>query len=362
MNIAFRVDASSMIGVGHLMRCITLANSLSEYGANSFFISRGLGAQLILLIEQNGHVVLLLPKLETASPATNSCDNKWLGTSQLVDAQDTLKLLNGTCWKWVIVDQYGIGSEWELLIREKCERIMVIDDLADRNHKCDLLLDQTLGRQSIAYKFLLDDDCKVLAGSTYALLRPEFSELRAYSLRRRKTNKLSRILISMGGSDPDNVTAKVLDILNRNGLLNSIEVQIMLTSQSSWVHQLEDQIKLIDKNISLSIDPPNVAKLMAECDLAIGAAGTTAWERCCLGLPALITVLADNQLIIAEAISEMGAALNLGRPKVGSFEANLVQQLQHLRSENNLIIMSRVASKVTDGSGTILVSKIITSF
>ncbi|MBD3768372.1 MAG: UDP-2,4-diacetamido-2,4,6-trideoxy-beta-L-altropyranose hydrolase, partial [Gammaproteobacteria bacterium] len=201
MRIAFRVDAALAIGTGHVMRCLTLAHELREQGANCVFICRQHQGHMAGLIQQRGFGCHLLALSET--PYLPQSDDlahaAWLGASWQQDAQQTLALLAEPV-DWMVVDHYAIDARWQASVKVGYQRLLVIDDLADREHLADVLLDQTYGRQVADYQSLVPQQCQLLLGSTYALLRPEFAQWREASLKRRKLQtNIQNILISMGG-------------------------------------------------------------------------------------------------------------------------------------------------------------------
>ena len=205
MNIIFRTDASLDIGTGHFMRCLTLADALRERGAECRFVCREHAGNLLDVIRQRGFEAYGLPLGDAVTAKSDVSDNllplhaAWLGADWASDAEQTLAAIGDTKFDWLIVDHYALDARWEHRLRCSCHRLMVIDDLADRVHDCDLLLDQNLGRTAADYKERVPATCTVLAGAQYALLRPEFAALRAYSLERRAHPKLKRLLITMGG-------------------------------------------------------------------------------------------------------------------------------------------------------------------
>ena len=219
MEVLFRTDSSIQIGSGHVMRCLTLAEGLKKKGASCKFICRDHEGNLISLIEEKGFkaIILKTPKIKNIkfSPKNNSslCYSEWLGVPWEIDAKQTNDLIIGLNIDWLIVDHYALDSRWENAVTGNIDKVMIIDDLADRNHNCDLLLDQNLGKNQSDYYSLTPADCNILVGPKFALLRPEFSDMRPYSLDRRREPRLKNILISMGDIDKDNITSKVLDSL-----------------------------------------------------------------------------------------------------------------------------------------------------
>jgi len=313
MKVVFRVDASLQIGTGHVMRCLTLADALRQGGARCVFICRPHEGHLLDLIAQRGHVAVTLPQLQfqkqdAFASAGGPAHAVWLGTGWDHDAQDTLLSLEGDVADWLIVDHYALDHRWEQALRPRCRRLMVIDDLADRVHDCDVLLDQTLGRHTEDYLSLTPSSCQVLCGSDYALLRPEFAAAREYSLERRRIPQLRRLLVTMGGVDKDNATGSVLDALRSSSLPTQCQITVVMGATAPWLAQIQHQAQSMPVATQVRADVTDMAHLMADCDLAIGAAGATSWERCCLGLPSIMLILADNQRQVAQSLEQEGAA------------------------------------------------------
>lgn len=351
IKVVFRVDASLEIGSGHVMRCLTLAGALKEQGAEVFFICRNYPGNLILYIESKGYQVFSLASLKANRYDSFKAEKElfhahWLGVTQEQDAKECEAILEKMHPDWLIVDHYAIDSWWQSELKGLCKKLMVIDDLADRRHECDLLLDQTFGRKEEDYKSLVNKDCQLLIGSKYALLRPEFSQWREFSLRRRATNQeLKKLLITMGGVDSDNVTGQVLEILKACGIPKELIITVIIGSASPNIKAVKRIVETMPYKTEVKVNVTNMAELMADTDLAIGAAGTTTWERCCLGLPTLMIVLADNQKIIASLIEKAGAAIKIDGQELESICKNLLLSLSDLQG------LSLQASHVTDGQG-----------
>jgi UDP-2,4-diacetamido-2,4,6-trideoxy-beta-L-altropyranose hydrolase len=320
MNIVFRADASLDIGTGHVMRCLTLADALRERGAQCQFICRAHVGHLAALIEQRGHGVTLLPLAASSSgpdvAAAQPAHAAWLGRgiTQEADALDTLAAIGASAGEdsavgWLVVDHYALDSRWESLLRPASQRLMVIDDLADRPHDCDLLLDQNLGRQEADYAALVSVRANKLIGPAFALLRPEFAQWRSYSLNRRAAQPgLRHLLITMGGVDKDNATGQALQILCDCPLPADCQITVVMGATAPWLKEVRTQAQNMPWPTRVLVGVNDMAQLMADSDLAIGAAGATSWERCCLGLPSIMLVLAENQREIAQALSKAGAA------------------------------------------------------
>ena len=355
MKVVLRVDASIHMGAGHVMRCLTLADELKRQGAECTFICRLHPGNMINIIEKRGHQVATLPEAKgefEASPK-DTVHAKWLGTDWHTDALETAQLIGDQYFDWMIVDHYALDIHWENYLRPKYKKLMVIDDLADRSHDCDLLLDQNLGRTVEDYATLIPESATALIGPTYALLRPEFAQMREKSLQRRKKSELKRLLVSMGGMDKDNATGRVLEALNSCSLSSDIQVTVVLGSKAPWLDQVKRQAATMQYQTSVLADVDHMAELMVDSDFAIGAAGSTSWERCCLGLPSVLVILAENQKNIGQALTKSGAAV------VCKLDAICSELKQLLESDNIRTIMSDlkvVSSNVTQGFGSKLVS------
>jgi UDP-2,4-diacetamido-2,4,6-trideoxy-beta-L-altropyranose hydrolase len=357
--IAFRADASLQIGTGHVMRCLTLADALSHRGARCSFVCRPHPGHLLALIVQRGHQALALPDLHQGAQPNRygTAHGHWLGTDWATDAQDTQQALSahtgGQPVDWLVVDHYALDARWEEALLPQSKRIMVIDDLADRPHACDLLLDQNLGRTKATYDGLLKGKTIILVGPKYALLRPEFAALRAQSLARRESNpQLRRLLITMGGVDKDNTTGQVLAALQSCSLPADLCVTVVMGLHAPWLVQVQALATQMPWHTQVFVGVDNMAQLMAESDLAIGAAGSTSWERCCLGVPTIQVALAQNQKVIAQALSRAGAAFMLQGQAI---EQTLPGLIGTVASEDQLYAASLAASGITQGKGALFV-------
>lgn len=210
----------------------------------------------------------------------------------------------------VLIDCYGVGMPIERALRACSRAIMVIDDLANRPHDCDILMDQNLGRVASDYAGLVPPHCRVLAGTNFALLRPEFAKARTAALARRTAEGgVERILITMGMTDVGGISSDVLQATLAAGTGAAIDV--VLGGHAPSLAAIR-ALCATHPNITLHIDSSDMCPLIAAADLAIGAAGATSWERCCLGLPTLMLVLADNQAGVAAALAATGAAVMIG--------------------------------------------------
>lgn len=355
MHIVFRVDASIQIGSGHVMRCLTLANALKNEWVDCTFICREHNGNMLTFIQSKGHRAVALPTKETKPilAKQHPCQKyqSWLDTTVDEDAQQTIKAIQSQTTdepEWLIIDHYALDDVWEKLLRPYCKKIMVIDDLADRQHDCDLLLDQTFGRDELDYQALVPEHCTILTGSYYALLRPEFAQWREYSLQRRKHSQLKQLLITLGGMDKDNVTEQVLTALANSDLPYDCKIIIIMGGNSPWLENIKTKSSQLPWATEVLTNVSNMAELMVHSDLCIGAAGSTTWERCCLGLPTITLVLAENQQKIAHELAKKNITY------VTHHTEEILDVLKIILTNvfSELSIKIEKSSSICDGSGT----------
>lgn len=367
LRIAFRTDVSIEIGIGHMMRCLTLADILRQMGADCVFLCRAHAGSLLDFITNKGHRALALPPRQNATlvPA-DPAHADWLGTSWETDAQDSLgalaKAFDGVAADWLVVDHYGLDARWEEALRQACIRLMVIDDLADRRHDCDLLLDQSVGREVDDYAGLVPGAATLLLGPRFAPVRPEFAAERTESLTRRANPKLERVLVTLGGVDKDNVTTLVLDMLDASTLPATVKITVVMGPTAPWIDTVRDRAARMRCATEIRVGVRDVARLMAESDLAIGAGGTTNWERCALGLPGLTLTTAENQKNVVRHLHRSGAAIGVGDFRERDTRDNIVANINRIAANPLLLLgMSRAAAEICDGSGADRVAKILQS-
>ena len=330
MKIAIRADASFQIGTGHIMRCLTLADELRSRECQIQFICRAHPGHMADTITGKGFQVSLLPEPEQddETKAYKEDYTVWLGVPQEEDAGQTIDALNSKSVDWLIVDHYGLDDRWEKVLRPFTGKIMVIDDLANRMHDCDLLLDQNYFLDSEKrYKGLLPDKCELLLGPEYALLRPEFRKAREFCNMR--GNGIARVLIYFGGSDPDNLTSMALDALS-NLELSYLLVDVVIGLNNQYQEQLEKQVTS-RPGTRLHIQPESFTELMLRADLCIGAGGATTWERLCLGLPSIVITVAENQQEFTKELNKAGYVKWIGAKEnitASDIESRLGKTLQ----------------------------------
>ncbi len=302
METAFRVDASSQIGTGHFMRCLTLADALKQRGARARFISRNLPEHLRGMLVAKGHDFMWLNSSSSEKIADDLPHANWLSTNQRADAQDTIQTLSDQTWDWLIVDHYALDIRWESMLRHTAKSILVIDDLADREHDCDVLLDQNFyADMDTRYTGKVPSHCRLLLGPYYALLREEFRQFHKQVTPR--TGVIKRILVCWGGVDSDNYTALTIEALANLGS-HDLHVDVVIGAQHPHREQIESACA--DHDFVCHVQTNRMAELMAFADLAVGAGGSASWERCCLGLPALAFSMATNQRRLVEEAALRG--------------------------------------------------------
>lgn len=345
MNVAFRTDATSRIGTGHFMRCMTLAEELQRHGVRIRFACRDLPQYLRDLLESKGMELALLESEAVPSPAGDLDHSHWLSTSQAQDAQATKQALSGREWDWLVVDHYALDARWESAMRQSAGHIMVIDDIADRHHDCDVLLDQNLYTDMRErYVGKVPAPCRQLLGPRYALLRDEFRESRKQAGQR--GGQVKRVLVFFGGMDADNYTGRAIEALAGLGG-NALHVDVVIGMQ----HPCREQIGTLCKShgYHCHVQTKRMAALMAYADLAIGAGGSAMWERCCLGLPALSVCVADNQRQQIADAAEQGLIYSLSGDDLTSALRRHVGSL--LENEPLRKLISRTAMQAVDGFG-----------
>jgi UDP-2,4-diacetamido-2,4,6-trideoxy-beta-L-altropyranose hydrolase len=277
------------------MRCLTLADVLAARAVRVRFVSRAQHGNLIELLRERGKTVDVLAAAEDAP--------------QQVDAEQTVAALRGECPDWLIVDHYELDATWERTVRPHVTKLMVIDDVANRPHVCDLLLDQNYSERSAQrYESLLPAECLRVLGPRYALLRPEYRHFRA--AQQPRSGEVRRVLIFFGGSDPQNLTGTALQALS-GAQLDDLEVDVVIGANNPHRAALETQAAARARTAVYGARP-HLADLMAAADLAVGAGGVTNWERMCLGLPSLVVSIADNQEPGCAALSAVNLIRYLG--------------------------------------------------
>ncbi|MGB0936182.1 MAG: UDP-2,4-diacetamido-2,4,6-trideoxy-beta-L-altropyranose hydrolase [Colwellia sp.] len=367
-TIVIRVDASTRIGSGHIMRCLTLARKLSANSCKIIFLSKNHQGNLNEFIKKEGFEVFVL-----SAPDENvedQMDDKlWLGCSYLKDANECLKLLQSLEVDLLIVDHYSLDYQWHKIIKKMQNKIykmkiMVIDDLANRKHDCDILLDQTLGREAYHYKNLVPNHCQLLLGTEFIMLRDEFFKLRKIAKNKRKNNfEIKNLLISIGGTDPNNITNNLLNWLiklKHSQLITKDLKVVIVLNQLSIAKMLDNTSNNLDW-VTIVSNPKSMAQLMLDADIAIGSSGGTAWERCCLGLPSLSIISAENQRFISKNLANLGAIIDLGHFSNLTYLDFSESLKKIMNSTDNYKKMSTQSFACCDGVGANNVTELVLS-
>jgi len=351
MKIFIRTDSSLQMGSGHVMRCLTLADELQQRGEDVVFVCREHTGNLIDLIEGKGHPVVRLPRAEIEYIQTlkDVAHAAWLGVSWEQDVADTIAAIAEEQPHWLIIDHYAIERRWEEKLRPHVGKIMVIDDLADRPHDCDLLLDQNLYEaMEIRYDNITPESCRKLLGPKYALLRPEFATARKRL--RQRIGVVKRVLVFFGGVDSTNETEKALQALAGIGN-RQFEVDVVLGGGNLFKAQIQNFCAARD-GFHYHCQVDNMAELMADADLAIGAGGAATWERCAVGLPSFVITVAENQEELAETAARHGMLFYLGKSTSVSSKKILEVLKVFITSPESMQSYSANCFAIVDSKGT----------
>jgi UDP-2,4-diacetamido-2,4,6-trideoxy-beta-L-altropyranose hydrolase len=283
------------------MRCLTLADALKQRGAQLRFVTRHLPKHCQDMLVAKGHELMLLQDTSCEAAPDELAHSHWLGTMQYVDAQDSIQALSNQAWDWLVVDHYALDARWESVLRRTAKNILVIDDIADRQHDCDVLLDQNFyADMETRYTGKVPAHCRLLLGPRHALVRDEFRQFREHV--KPRTGPVKRVLVFFGGVDAANFTGCAVKALVNLGI-EGLQVAVVIGAQHPHREQVE--LSCYEHQFECYTQTSRMAELMAAADLAIGAGGSATWERCCLGLPTFSICTADNQVSqVANAASE----------------------------------------------------------
>lgn len=369
--VFIRADASNDIGLGHIMRCLTLANALVKQGIKSVFICRHLPISLKEKIIDKGHEVIILSNENTPLPnEAQGIYGSWLGTTIEHDIKQTISAITKKVKKhgkpkYVLIDHYALNENWERSIKNAFRaEIIIIDDL-ERKHDCGYLIDTTFGKTAKDYQGLTPKNCKLMVGAEFALLRPEFSQLRNNTLKARDKDyanevKVENLLISVGGVDKDNITMMMLEIINQLDKAPDFLTHVLIGATYPYLAKLKALITTLPFSVKIHQNASNVAELFANADLCIGAAGSSSWERCCLGLPTINIVVADNQKTIAQKLAQKKAILNAGRYDEITTHDFINNYLKPALNNSNIRHeLSMNSREICDGNGAEKIMQII---
>jgi len=342
--------------MGHVMRCVALAEQLRQRGIAVRFICRRLEGHLETPLRERGNDVAMLPAPRTATAAAADGDYAgWLGVPQGVDAEETAAALAGARPEWLVVDHYALDADWERAMRPSVGRILAIDDLAGRPHACDALLDQNFSlegkRRNAA---TVPADCLQMIGPRHALLRPEFARLRHAGPERAGVR---RIFVFFGGTDPSDMTGRTLEALSSDEFAG-LELELVIGANYGRREALEARARTRPRT-RLHGATYLVAELMRESDLAIGAGGGTTWERMCLGLPTILVSIAENQAAACRDLAAAGLARYLGSDQEASVEVLHDALRTSIASPEALHAQAAEGQAIVDGLGAARVAEVM---
>lgn len=338
MKIIFRADASREQGGGHVMRSLVVAGEFSKRGHDCLFVAQEGSYDLVPYKGTNDN----LNKIEIDSKKTN--DASALKSLLPQDFQPDL----------VFVDSYLLQEDYQEKLASFCKKVAVLDDMPVRKHKANILIDPTFTRRPAEYKDVMPGNSSILTGVRYAPLREDFVRHRPKSLARRGKSKsqaraVKHIVISFGLTDPDNITSEILKALAK--VESPLECTAVLGKNSEHEKEVAQLCCSLKTPARLLIAHDDMPGLLAECDLVIGAGGSSSWERCCLGVPAFQVILAKNQEDVTNSLASVGAILSLGSSADLSPATVTDEVEKHLRDDLLLVTMSQSAALLCDGLG-----------
>ena len=353
MRVVFRVDSSIQIGTGHVMRCLTLADRLKAIGAQCLFVCRDHAGNAENLIIDRGHRVSLLPEPVVTDCGVSTCGLQdyasWIGAPWQEDAVQTKQIVDDFSSDWIVVDHYGLDARWEEWVSAGTTQVLVIDDLINRHHSCALLLDQNVvGNSALdSYRTLTSESCELLLGPQFALLRPEYAQF-ANALPARD-GTVNRVLVFVGGSDPFHLTEQYLRVLSKP-CFEDLFVDVVVGANHPNPKLVEN---VADKRgrVRLYSGLPNLAGLMMRADFMLGAGGSTNWERFCLGLPAVVVGVAQNQIEINTQLNHLGLLCFLGSAEEVTDQTIEREFAAQLEDAVVLANQSKQMSRLVDGLG-----------
>ena len=343
-DVFFRLDASSTIGGGHLGRSLVLAECLRKMGARIEFLSASLDGPYMDSLAAHAFPVKILDVAGEIKDDTSLSRDARASTAAITTQRRAAKRI-------LVVDHYRISLPWESALRAVVDGIVVIDDLADRNHDCDLLLDQSYGEDGSRYADLIPPGCKGLYGTRYALLRPEFADWRVRRVGELPENDRDVIVHAFFGSE--DVVANALRfpplMLKVKGVS---QVRVAVSPQFKYATELEALRQQYPGRLSWRVAGPNMAEHMAGCDIAVGSPGHATWERACLGLPAALIAIADNQVPILKRLAEEKFCFFLGVDRILGDDDFLTGFSRFVSDRNELAAMREKSLAMVDGLGS----------
>jgi len=345
LRVAMRADASTVMGAGHVSRCLTIAEAIVARGGRVRVLGRTMPQHLRAWIEASGHEFVALDG--PAEPVSDLAHGAWLGTSQAADARDVVAALGDGVWDWMVVDHYALDARWQVAVRAAVPRMLAVDDLADRRQDVEVLLDQNLPGDPERYRPQVPARCRLLLGPSYALVRESFRIARRTA--RPRSGAVTRVLVFVGGGDVDNYTSRAILACRAAGI-GPGQADVVIGAGHPAVQTVHTQCD--EGGYRCHVQTTDMARLMADADFAIGASGSASWERCALGLPTLTFATARNQKPILNGLVAQGAviALPVGTPVTVDTLADVLRVARH--SPEQVRAVSEAAWQLVDGAGT----------
>jgi UDP-2,4-diacetamido-2,4,6-trideoxy-beta-L-altropyranose hydrolase len=339
-TLLIRADANIAMGTGHVMRCLALAQAWQDAGGLAVFaMAETTPALRARLLAESCEVLNISARAGT--PA---------------DAQQTTAFAQEKCAEWIVVDGYQFLGTYQVALHSPRVKVLAIDDYGHAGrYAADLVLNQNVSASESLYPDR-GVETRLLLGTRYCLLRREFRAWRNHDLKSgRKIPEVgSRILITLGGSDPENVTARMLQSLAAIKV-NNLEATVVIGGSNPHAESLQRSAKEIEERagikLSLRSDVANMPELMAWADVAISAAGSTCWELALLGLPALLIDVAENQAAVARELYRLGCAIHLGSSREVSAEHVARELTRLLNDAPRRQLLAQRSQALVDGFG-----------
>jgi UDP-2,4-diacetamido-2,4,6-trideoxy-beta-L-altropyranose hydrolase len=330
-RLVIRADAGAQIGTGHLLRCLALAQAWKDAGGEVTFVTACQNEGLLSRLQDEAFKLHIIP-------VSHPDPDDW---------KHMRMVLEGFAGAWVVLDGYHFDEDYQLNVKETAHRLLVTDGLAQLTHYyADIVLNPNLYAEQLHY--LCEPGTSLLLGTRYALLRREF--LAWKDLKREIPEMGNRLLVTLGGSDPDNCVLKVIRALDRAGV-SGLEVTVVIGASNHYMAESQQVASSISIPIRLVCDVQNMADLMAWADLALVAGGITPWEMCFMGVPMLVMIIAENQKHTAQTLHQAGIVENLGWHKDVSEEEIGVKLRDMIYSQSLRESMSQAGRKLVDGFG-----------
>lgn len=335
MRIAFCCNAGQGIGGGHAYRCLALADMLASYDCSCVFLVTPETVKTVTGLSR--HSIILMSRRYDRDEIEVLCD-------------EAEKSMYGDKMSWLVCDSYELDAKFEVAARHWTDNILVLDDMADRPHECDVLVNAGPGRQKADFRELTSKATEILTGPEYAILRPEFPCARDVSLKRRKReSSIKRVFVNFGALDGKNMSPIVLQALAN--IDHEISVDVVLGRGAKNRNEVCSIAAQADLDVTVHVDPENIELILTSADIALGAAGSSIWERSCLGVPSVLITTAEDQKYTANQLCSSGAAVYAGDWETISVEQVSKSWLEATSEIQKISEMSELSSSLCDGLG-----------